>query len=494
MLDLFARGHGPDTALDTSARAGAASTLTRTAVLLVVPALALGLLSPGLAAHATGTGTFYAAQNTPTGATVSGPASTTHRLADRLSSVAADGSAHVLAAVVSSTRTATVLVDGVSGAARIVAVDPALRTYAGNGAVVARSDSGFALLDVATGASTPLVGFPAASGTTRTVTAVAAVAGGAVVATADVTASGSSGAVRSARLWKLTTGAPQQLAELGGAHIPAVAATGGAVDALLVAVADDSLAHLHVAPDGTTTRTALDAPLASDTTAAEIGYADDGTGLSPVVVMTGGSGVRVLDLAGTTLRTFAEGSRVFLSARDLQDPTSVANPLTTVARLTGVPDGRTLRFGTRVTPVASATASGVVAAGPVAVTLAMRRGRTTTAGTSRRSIALTANTCFTAASRGTTYRTTAAPVVDCVEVEHRLELRSFERRHRRAVVATSADRLSVQVKRGRRWVTVARVSVGRTDLARFTAPRGAVRVVAAASASNAGAVLQVSSR
>ena len=461
--------------------------------LIAAPALSLTLMT---SASATSPARYFVGQNTANGATVqAGDGSGSHPLSSQLRAVAGDGSVHVLAAKVTATRTATVLVDDATGVARIVGVDPrdgTLTIAAGNGSVVVRDGDGYALLDRVTGTSTHLAGVPAPETGSRAVTAVTATDGGAIVATADVTPAGSSGEGLSATVWKLPATGAEKVATVTDRRIVAVAATGGAVDAILAANDDDSLYHLRISA-GEQVEQPMGLTLTPDVFAAELGYAGGADGSAPILTLTGANGTRIYDLDGQVLRTFAAGSRVFVSAEDLHDPQSVSNRLSTVVSLTGVRDGQVVTYGSRLTPAVSATASGVVAPSAVPAVLTLRVGSQASKGISGRSVTLTRNTCFTGSSSATVYTSAARPVTRCVDVAHRLQTVSFNKRTRATVERTSAGTLQVQVFKNRRWVTAKRVTV-HAGRATFVAPRGKVRVVAAATSSNAARTLLLTLR
>lgn len=466
----------------------------RAVAVLAVPALSTTLLAG--TASAVDAPTFFVGQNTSAGATVTTGDGGSHRLASHLRAVAGDGTVHVLSADVTPTRTAAVLVDGETGVGRIVRLDPedaSLDLFGGRGSVVVREGAEFSLLDVATGASTALAGLPPADEGTRQVTATAATGGGALVATADVSSAGTSGQVHGASVWRLTPQGAELLHSVSGRYIPAVAAGPSGVDVVLASVADDSLTHLRIG-DGVPVETPMHRSLTPDLFLAELGYAHAAAGLVPVLTLTGSEGAAVYDMDGEVLRSYDAGARVFVSAGDLTDPSSVSNRLSKGVTLSGVRDGQVLAYGTRVAPTVSASAWGVLPRSAAPAALTVRTGGRATPGVSGRRIPLTTNTCFTGSSPGTLFASAARPVTRCVDVAHRLVLASFGRHGRVAVVETSASQLRVQVLRKRTtWVTVRQVTVHR-GVATFTAPRGRVRVVAPASASNGAATLLVAPR
>ncbi len=464
------------------------------AAVLAAPTLGLALV--GGPAGAAGVPAFFSGQNTGGGAAVTAPDGSVHTLAARLRSVAGDGTASVLAARVTPSTTAAVLVDGTTHTGRLVALDPTdgdLSWYAGNGAVVVRRDGDFSLVDVATGATTPLAAVPAPSRGTREVTAAAATAGGALVATADVSPSGTSGTVYSAHVWLLTADGAQDLASVDGQYIPALAARSGAVDAVLASLADDSLSLLHL-EGGQSTRTPIGLAVTPDVLAADLAYATGDSGLQPVLTLTRWTRTTTYDLSGTQLRRYDAGSRIFVSAGDMTDPTSVSNRLTKVVTLTGLPDDDVVAYGTKVTPTVAASVTGVVDAGDAPAVLTVATDKRTTTGVSGKRIPVTRNVCFTASSPGTLYTEDAAPVTDCVQVAHRLELDGFNPHSNKVVIETSSDELRVQVlNRYQEWVTV-RVVDSEDGEAKFKIPDGRVRILAPATSSNAANRLLIVNR
>ncbi len=458
----------------------------------------VGLVSfVGTAANADTDPAFFAVQNLPASAAVTGSASGSqvHLLRSQVKAVAADGTAQVLNANLTGTTFGTVAVDTETGVAHILAPQAAgTKFYAGNGEIVALTGDTFQLIDAGTAVTSTLAKVPAASaGLTRTVTAVTAVADGAVVATADVTATGTTGSVQGAHLWKLTTGGADQLASFTTEHVGAVVADADGVDALLVSLADDSLSHLHITAGGSQTTNPVSVTLPANTVSVELGYAADGTGLLPVLSVTHAHGVTVSTLAGHVLDQFPTGSRVFLSAHDVLNPGSVANKLTKVSALAGVPKGP-LANGTRVTPVADTTAANNVLTTGAPSVLTMRQGshvRVIRAGVP---VTLTKNTTFTVTSAATEYAAASAPVTKSVAVAHRVSLKSLDKKHHRAVVATSAHKVSVQVRAKGKWRTVRTVVANARHLASFRVPTGTVRVVAVKDTANAAAVLGIKGR
>jgi hypothetical protein len=488
--------HAPARPLALTSRERRTSRAPRAAA-LALPALCLGLLGPLPAEAAPAADSPYLGQNTPAGATVLTPSGGSHPLGYQLRTAAADGTVQVVSARVTPTRVVPVAVLGATRTARILggaAAESGTQLYAGGGAVVLRQGSSFSLLDVATGTTTTLAGLPSAgAGLTRTVTAVAATAEGALVATADVTEPGTSGHIAAAHVWLLEPASATSLAELVGVHLPALAAGTGGVDALVVDAATDDLSLLHIDGSGNTSTLPVAVDLPNDVIAAEVGYAADGT--TPVVSLTTASGVTVAELDGDVVRAFPAGSRVFLSAADLTDPTTVSNPLAKSVRLSGIGrNGSVVRFGTRVRPAATATATGAVAAGPAPATLSLRQGSSKRVLRSGASVTLTRDSCFTAASPATLFTSAAAPVTRCVEVQHKLALKSYSRRGRVAVVSTTASTVRVEVFKHGRWVLQATAKASRSGNVRFRAPAGTVRVVAAADDAHAAAVLLVTKR
>jgi len=458
----------------------------------------VGLVSfVGTAANADTDPAFFAVQNLPASAAVTGSAtgSEVHLLRSQVKAVAADGTAQVLNANLTGTTFGTVAVDSETGVAHILAPQPAgTKFYAGNGEIVALTGDTFKLIDAGTAVTTTLAKIPAASPSlTRTVTAVAAVADGAIVATADVTATGTTGSVQDAHLWKLTTAGAEQLASFATQHVGAVVADADGVDALLVSLADDSLSHLHIASGGGQATNPVGVTLPANTISVDLGYAADGTDLLPVLSVTHAHGVTVSTLAGHVLDQFPTGSRIFMSAHDVLDPSSVANKLTKVSVLTGVPQGP-LANGKRVTPVAGTTAANDVLRTTAPSLLTMRQGSRVKVVRSGVPVTLTKNTTFTVTSAATEYAAASAPVTKSVAVAHRVSLKSLDKKHHRAVVSTSAHRISVQVRAKGKWRTVRTVVANARQLAGFGVPTGTVRVVAVKDTANAAAVLGIKGR
>lgn len=458
--------------------------------LVATPTLAVGLMTSAAAAGAAG---YYVGQNTTEGATVmSADGSTSHQLGSQLRAVAGDGSVHVLSAKVTPTRTAAVVVDGESGIGRIVTVDPKdakIGIYAGNGAVVVHADSKYSLRDIVTGASTMLSGPPEPVTGSSVVTAVTGTVGGALVATEEVSADGLS----STHIWKLTTSAFDEIAQVGGQRTVAVAATGNRIDAILKATGDGALTHMTIG-DGGTTEQPMNLALTPGVSAVDLGYAHQGDVYSPVLALTGADGTKVYDMAGQLLHTYSTESRVFISADDLRNPTSISNRLTTIVALEGVRDNQVVAHGGKVTPtVTAATGYALLPPSVVPARLTVKVGSNVRVGTSGTTISLTRNTCFTGSAAGTFFISPAKPVTRCVDVKHRVQKVSFNRRNRATVVATSAARLQVQVLKNNRWDTVQRVAVTR-GRAKFIARRGKVRVVAVATPSNVSSTLLITRR
>ncbi len=460
--------------------------------LVATPTLAVGLMASAAAAGAAG---YYVGQNTTEGATVmSADGSTSHQLGSQLRAVAGDGSVHVLSAQVTPTRTAAVVVDGESGIGRIVTVDPKdakIGIYAGNGSVVVHADSKYSLRDIVTGASTRLSDVPEPLTGDRAVTAVTGTVDGALVATEDVPPAGGSGEL-SAHIWKLTTSVTQQITHVSGHRAVAVAATGGSIDAILAA-GDGALTHMTIS-GGVTTQQPMNLTLTPGISAVDLGYAHQGDVYSPVLALTGADGTKVYDMAGLLLNTYNTGSEVFISADDLRNPTSISNRLTTVVALEGVRNNHVVAHGGKVTPtVTAATGYALLPPSVVPARLTVKVGSNVRVGTSGTTISLSRNTCFTGSAAGTFFISPAKPVTRCVDVKHRVQKVSFNRRNRATVVATSAARLQVQVLKNNRWDTVQRVAVTR-GRAKLIAPRGKVRVVAVATPSNVSSTLLITRR
>lgn len=469
-------------------------TATPTRVRLAgLTALTLATLAVAGSSQADPVPSYVVARNTVSGATVTASAGGSHLLEEILGSVAADGTVHVAVAQVTPTRTATVLVNDGTGVGRLVGLDPDdpdSSTSSGDGGVIVRHGSDLTHLDVATGEAQALAAVPAADGgDVRTVTAVAATAAGAVVATVDVTEAGTSGQVHQARLWRVSPSSAEEIASVDDSYVPAVAVHGTDVDAVVVSAADDAVSRLHLAGTDPSMHP-MGLTLQPDVFAAELGYATQGDSLTPLVTLMGSGGSSLYGADGTLLSTYPAGARVFVAATDINDPTSVSNPLAKRVRLTGVSDGDQVAYGTKVTPVVSATASGVVPTSPAPATLQVTSGKRVREGTSGRTVTLSKNTCFEASSAATLFTSAATPVEKCVSVAHRLDLLAFRNRTRKAVVGTTAEEVLVQVRRPHAWKTVRRVPVHSGE-ATFTAPDGSVRVVAPESDLNAATDLVV---
>jgi hypothetical protein len=469
--------------------------MTRTRLARVVAFAAAPTLSLTLVAGTASATThpYFVSQNTPSGASIEGDTGT-HELTSQLRAVAGDGSVHVLAAKVTPSVTAAVLVNDATGAARIAAFDPYdtnIDIYAGNGAVVVRENGAYRLLDVATGSATALAALPTAPVDNRDVTAATATADGALVATADSTPPGTSGAIHSVALWKLTPGAAEQLASFTGKRIVAIVATQGRIDVLLASNTDDALSLAQIGA-GTPVEHPMNLKLNADVTAAELAYAEVSGTLVPLVALLGSVNSNIYNADGELLESFTNGTRIFVSAKDVSTPITVSNKLSAVASLTGVTNRQVLAWGAKVTPVAGASVSGIVS-GATAAVLTVRTGSTTKAAVSGSALALAKNTCFTASSAASLYVDAANGVTACVSVRHRLVKTSYRAASRKAVVSTTASQLQVQVYKSRRWVTVKTLAVKR-GAASFTAPRGKVRVNAPATVLNVANTLQITTR
>lgn len=476
------------------------TTAARSAAVLSISALGLGLFAGAGAAHAAGApaDSFYTATNSLAGATIGGSTdvSPTHLLKSPLAAVAADGSVEVLNAQLTATRTGAVVVDNQTGVGRILDVNLSTSSvYAGDHAVVVRTGNSFSLVNPATGASTALEGFPVAGpGLTRTVTAVAATADGAVVATSDVTPPSTSGTIAASHIWKLTTGAPVLLDTFADKYVAAVATSDAGTDVLLGSIADDSLSHLSLPNGGGSDESAVPVTLPVDLISAELGYRTAGASMVPVLTVTSRTATKVYGLDGTTLRTFTAGSRVFVSAADLNNPASIANRLSKVVTLSGIANRQVVKYGTRVHVTATATATGAVPASRDTATLLMTRAGRISAMAPEGYLTLAQNTCLTAGSPVTTFATAAMPSTKCVIVAHKVTKKSFNSHSRAAQVSTTARKMQVQTLKKGAWKTVLTVKVPASGVAKFKAPRGAVRVVAVSDATHGSALLVLARR
>jgi hypothetical protein len=461
-----------------------------------VGALLLAASSGGPAHAATQTSVFVGRNVHGVARILSTGSAHPHKLQAQLSAVAGDGSVAVLRAHLTDARTGAVVVDEHTGVGRIEPwdpTDPGVSFYAGDGSVVVDDHGTFSVLDVSTGLATSLAAVPALTGSDRrTVTAVAATAGGAIVATADATRPGTSGTLDAADLWKLTPGGAQHLSSYTGAFIPAVASNAAGVDAISVTLSDDHLSLVHLDTTGETT-TAVGARLAGDVSDADLAYGTRGGQLVPVLTLTASSGTTVVDLDGTVIRQYEAGTELFVSAGDINDPASVVNPLTKVAQLSGVPDG-TVPFGTRVTPQGTAVASGVIGSVPASavVTMTTSNGhggaepvRTLDPNTP---VVLNKTTTFTVSSPATTYTTQAPEVTRTVQVAHKLLVTHFSSTARRGSAATSAAVVKLQVRKNGAWKTVKTLHAHR-GLVRFRVPTATARLVADRTPTNARAVV-----
>jgi len=466
---------------------------TRVVAALAVPTLTLGLIAGS--ASAAGGDAFFVGANTGPGAVVTSSTGASHTLISRLRAISADGSVNVLSAMVTPARAATVLVHGTTGTGRIIDVDPAdgsTQLYAGDGAVLARKGDSFTAIDPVTGARAGLAKVPdATDGTTRTVVAVNAVSGGALVATADVTPAGTSGEVRSSSIWRLTAGGAEQLVSLTDQYVVAVAARPGGIDAVLVSLDGDVMSRLFKG-EGAPVVKSMGIVVSPEVDYVELAYAVNGGTLVPVVSVVAGGATTVYDANGQVLDHSDGNKRLFLSAGDINDPQRVSNRLLTKVSLSGVPGGAVLRYGAKLIPMASASAwSNEVPVSHAPATLTVATGKKVTTGVSGRKVTLTHDTCFTASAAATLYARAAKPETKCVEVAHRLVLDSFNARRRVAVVNTSANAVLVQVQqRNGKWETVRRVKAV-DHRVKVTVPRGKVRMVAEGDAANAAATLLV---
>lgn len=462
------------------------------AAALALPTLALTLTGLDLASAAP-TVTPYVATNTTTGATVTTPTGSTHTNRFPLRAAAPDGTAQLLTAAVTPSRSALVAVDATSGVGRILAPTVATsstQVYAGRGRLVLRNGSAFTLLNPTSGKTTALARVPAATAGTRQVTAVAATVDGALVATVDATEPGSSGQLAEARVWRLTATAATEVMAEAGAHVPALLASAQGIDAVLVSTTTDTLVHRRIA-GGTASDTPVQVSLPADTIALDLGLGADAS--TPVLSLTTASGVSVLRLDGTRLRSAKAGSRLFVSATDVKDPRSVANPLSTAVTLTGIPQGP-VAYGAKVTPKAAATASGVLPTSAIPASLAMTRLGKPAKVTAGRASALTARSCFTAAARATLFTTAAKPVTRCVAVKQKLTKTSYNQRTRVVGISTTAAKVRIDVTRRGAWVPVSTVRASKTGRVSFRAPAGKVRVVALADTARSVATLTVTTR